>query len=168
MPLSYASTAFKTDSAGAWIDKDPQASKPYILDWYEFLRGNDQYWSPNAQVHINQTTTPSNSRLNGNRYKVISGGATGNVEPLWPTGSGATVQDGSVVWQQIGLEDTIAASVWTVAAGITQVSAGQTSTTTQTQLSGGAAGTSYVIDNKITSVAGVIESHKFRLVVSDL
>ena len=166
--MMHRSTAFRYDELGAWIDKDPQASKPYTLDWYEFLRGNDQYWSPNAQVHVNQTATPSNSKLNGNRYKVVSGGATGNAEPNWPTGSGATVQDGSVVWQQIGLEDTIAVSVWTVAAGITQVSAGQTSTTTQTQLSGGVAGTSYVIDNKITSVAGVIESRKFRLVVSDL
>lgn len=166
--MMHISTAFRYDELGAWIDKDPQASKPYTLDWYEFLRGNDDYWSPNAQVHVNQTTTPSNSKLNGHRYKVVSGGATGNAEPVWPIGSGATVLDGTVLWQEIGLEDSIAVSVWTIAAGITQVSAGQTGTTTQTQLSGGAAGTTYVIDNKITSVAGVIDSRKFRLVVSDL
>lgn len=167
MSIYQSSTAFKFDDDGAYIEKDPEASKPYSVDWYSFLRGNDFYWSPNVDVHVNQKFTPSAAKLNGHRYKVQSGGTAGNYEPQWPTGSGATVVDGTIVWQEIGVEDSIALSAWTVPAGITKVSEGNDSVNTQVTLSGGTAGTTYTIDNKVTSVNGVVESKKFRVVVKD-
>ncbi len=168
MSIYQSSTAFSFDADGAYIEKDPQSSKPYTIDWYAFLRGNDLYWSPNVDVHVNQKYTPSAAKLNGHRYKVQSGGTAGNHEPLWPIGSGATVVDGTIVWQEIGVEDSIALSVWTLDAGITQVSSGNDGVNAQVTISGGAAGTTYGVDNRITTVNGVVESKRFRLVVKDL
>lgn len=168
MPLYQSSTAFRYDELGAYIEKDPQASKPYTIDWYAFLRGNDLYWSPNVEVHVSQKFTPSAAKLNGHRYKVQSGGAAGSFEPLWPLGTGATVVDGTIVWQEIGLEDAISLSVWTLDTGITLVSSGNDTVNSQVTIAGGTAGTTYGADNKITSVNGVVESKRFRLVVKDL
>ncbi len=47
--------------------------------------------------------------------------------------------------------ETIDTSVWTLPAGITKEAESKTSTTTTIKLSGGTAGTSYVLANKITT-----------------
>jgi hypothetical protein len=39
---------------------------------------------------------------NGHRYKCTTAGTTAATEPTWPTNSGATITDGTVVWQEAG------------------------------------------------------------------
>jgi len=39
---------------------------------------------------------------NGHRYRAIEGGTTAATEPTWPTRDGATIIDGTVIWQEAG------------------------------------------------------------------
>lgn len=170
MSIYRTSSIFKEDELGSYAEKDAEDTLPYTLDWYSFLRGNDLYWSPNIDVHVNQKFTPSQTKLNGHRYKVQSGGTAGNYEPQWPIGSGATVVDGTIVWQEIGVEDSIATSVWTTSpAGLSVVSTGSDSVNTQITLAGGTLGETYIVDNKITanSASVLIKSKRFRLIIKD-
>lgn len=50
--------------------------------------------------------------------------------------------------------DTISSSDWTVPAGLTEVSASNTTTTATVFLSGGTAGSSYDVVNRITTANG--------------
>lgn len=45
---------------------------------------------------------PTNANDNGHYYKCTTAGTTAGAEPTWPTGSGSTVDDGSVVWTEQG------------------------------------------------------------------
>ena len=48
------------------------------------------------------STTP-----NGHKYKVTTAGTSGSSEPAWPTGTGETVNDETVVWTEIGADDQL-------------------------------------------------------------
>lgn len=39
---------------------------------------------------------------NGHRYKCTQGGTTAATEPTWPARDGATITDGTVIWQEAG------------------------------------------------------------------
>lgn len=54
------------------------------------------YWSATAAVTAGQVVNPGN----GYRYRAQDDGTTGSTEPVWAT-SGATITDGSVVWEII-------------------------------------------------------------------
>lgn len=57
-------------------------------------------WVPSTNVLLNDIYLPTIA--NGHRYKVTTAGATGSTEPSWPTGAGATVSNGSVVFTEDG------------------------------------------------------------------
>lgn len=159
---------FQEDSNGYWIVKDPGATKPYTIDWYPFLRGNDKYWAPRTSFYLNQTITPSAKSLNNHRYRCTTPGTSSDIEPTWTTGSGSTVLDGTIVWTEIGVEDTISTAAYTVQTGMTKVAESTTSTTSTVKISGGTANTVYTVDCLMTSTGGVIESSKFRVSVKDV
>ena len=62
--------------------------------------------------------------------------------------------------------DTIAASSWTVPAGLTQVSSSFTTKIATVVISGGVAGQSYDIVNRITTALGYIDDRTLTLLVS--
>lgn len=61
--------------------------------------------------------------------------------------------------------DTIASSTWVVAAGLTNNNATRTSTTATVWLSGGTAGTTYRVTNRITTAGGRTADRSFDVVV---
>lgn len=63
-------------------------------------------WATAIQFNTNTVVTPTVS--NGHYYIAKQGGVTGNVQPTWPTVTGAQVSDGSVIWQEAGLTNTAA------------------------------------------------------------
>lgn len=63
--------------------------------------------------------------------------------------------------------DTIATSDWLLPSGITEDSASNTTTATQIIISGGTAGTSYVVTNRITTAGGLTEDRSFTLQVRE-
>lgn len=63
--------------------------------------------------------------------------------------------------------ETISASTWTVPTGITEVSSEFSGTVTKIWLSGGTAGETYTIANRITTTAGRIDERSFDIVVEE-
>lgn len=59
--------------------------------------------------------------------------------------------------------DTLDASEWIVPAGLTVESSSHTTTHTTVWLSGGTAGQSYVITNRVTTVGGRTDDRSFTL-----
>ena len=62
---------------------------------------------------------------------------------------------------------TIASSAWSVGAGLTLDLPTNTTTTANVVVSGGLAGSTYVLRNTITGANGVIDSRSMRVVCSD-
>jgi len=63
--------------------------------------------------------------------------------------------------------DAIAASAWTVPAGLTEYAASNTTTLATVWLTGGAAGSEYLVTNQITTAGGRIAQRSIRLVVRE-
>jgi len=59
-------------------------------------------WEPNRTYVAGFIMYPTVN--NNHYYKALTGGTTGANEPTWPTGSGSTVTDGAVKWQESGAE----------------------------------------------------------------
>lgn len=64
-------------------------------------------------------------------------------------------------------DDTILSSTWTVPAGLTKTSQVNTSTTATVWLSGGTAGQSYAVTNRITTTQGRTDERTMQIVVRD-
>lgn len=73
------------------------------------------------------------------------------------------VLDYQVDWTTWLNGDTISVSTWTVATGLTQVSATNTTTTATVWLSGGTVDQSYTVANKIVTAGGARTSAALRL-----
>lgn len=78
-----------------------------------------------------------------------------------------SVLDYVVNWASWLDTDTISTSTWTVPTGITKASDTNTTTTATIWLSGGTAGTSYDIANKIVTAAGRTEERTITIVVDN-
>lgn len=58
-------------------------------------------WTP-ATTYAAGDRVRASSRLFGHAYRCIGGGVSGATEPAWVTTSGASIPDGSVVWEEDG------------------------------------------------------------------
>lgn len=72
----------------------------------------------------------------------------------WPPKLPAEVLDYRVDWTARLAGDTISTSVWSIPAGLTGSLQSNTPNTTTTFLAGGTAGSSYSIENTITTAGG--------------
>lgn len=79
----------------------------------------------------------------------------------------ADILDYQLDWSSWLGADTISASTWTVPSGITQVTETETTTTATIWLSGGTAGQSYTLANKIVTAGGRTCERSIVIVVSD-
>lgn len=76
------------------------------------------------------------------------------------------VLDYQVNWVTWLGSDTIATSTWTVPTGITKASESNTTTTATVWISGGTAGTSYEIVNRIVTAGGRTEDRTLTIMVA--
>jgi len=64
-------------------------------------------WEANTAYPLNAKRRPTQPNRNGFQYKVTTAGTThATTEPTWPLDIGLTVNDGTVVWTCVELEDT--------------------------------------------------------------
>ena len=77
------------------------------------------------------------------------------------------VLDYSIEWTDWLDGDTIATSTWTVPAGLTKVTDEKTAVKTTAWLSGGAAGATYTLHNRITTAGGRTQDQSFKLTVAE-
>jgi hypothetical protein len=73
------------------------------------------------------------------------------------------VLDYTIDWGEWLGTDTITASEWTVPDGLTGGATSKTSTTVTIWLSGGQAGRTYTIHNRITTAAGRVNDQSFKI-----
>lgn len=88
----------------------------------------------------------------------------------WPVKDPNAVLDYGVNWALWLGSDTIASSTWIVPTGITKdptLLDDFTNTATRVWLSGGSAGVTYIITNRITTTAGRINDHSVKLKVKE-
>lgn len=79
----------------------------------------------------------------------------------------SAVLDYQIDWTAWLGTDTIVASTWTVATGITKNSDTNTATTATIWLSGGTANTAYACTNRITTTGGRTEERTITILVQD-
>jgi hypothetical protein len=77
--------------------------------------------------------------------------------------AGPAAEDGP--WLQTG--ETISTSIWVVPTGIVQNSASSTTTTATIWLSGGTAGTTYEVTNRVVTNQGRTNDHTIRVWVTN-
>ena len=77
------------------------------------------------------------------------------------------VLDYQIDWSTWLGSDTIATSAWTVPTGMTLVTSSATTTAATIWLSGGTAGSSYGVVNRITTDGGRTEDRTLTIVVSE-
>ncbi|MCC6364928.1 MAG: hypothetical protein IT165_15530 [Bryobacterales bacterium] len=77
------------------------------------------------------------------------------------------VLDYSIDWTRWLAGDQIAASEWIVASGLTKMADSKTATSATVWLSGGTAGQSYIVTNRITTSAGRTEDRSFTVRVEE-
>jgi hypothetical protein len=90
--------------------------------------------------------------------------------PTWErTKDPNEVVDYDITWadQMTDLSDTIATSTWTVPSGITKDSSSNTTTRTKVWLSGGTAGETYTLLNRITTAGGRTLDQSIKLKMKD-
>ncbi len=72
-----------------------QDTAQYVID---IMQSKATAWAATTAYALNDLHNPGN----GHYYKVTSAGTSAGTVPTWPTGSGATVTDGSVTWTEQG------------------------------------------------------------------
>ncbi len=77
------------------------------------------------------------------------------------------VLDYTIDWTRWLAGDQIAASEWIVASGLTKMADSKTATSATVWLSGGTAGQSYIVTNRITTAAGRTEDRSFTIRVEE-
>lgn len=78
------------------------------------------------------------------------------------------VKDYEILWSDLLVSDTILTTTWLLPTGITKDSDSSTTTTTTIWLSGGTAGTSYSLTNRITTAGGRTYDRTVKLKLKDL
>lgn len=86
----------------------------------------------------------------------------------WPTKDPNAVLDYSIDWSDWLDTDTISTSTWTVPTGLTKGTDTTSTTVTTVWLSGGTAGTTYEILNRITTAGGRTQDKTVKLICQNL
>lgn len=89
---------------------DPALDAGELDDLVRLARRPDAAGNPpdDHRERMPQTAYAAGDRVvpdprNGHVYEATVAGTTATEQPAWPTDSGATVQDGTVTWQEAGL-----------------------------------------------------------------
>jgi hypothetical protein len=77
------------------------------------------------------------------------------------------ILDYSIDWTRWLAGDQIAASEWIVASGLTKMADSTTATSATVWLSGGTAGQSHIVTNRMTTAAGRTEDRSFTIRVEE-
>jgi len=77
------------------------------------------------------------------------------------------ILDYAVDWSRWLAGDTVASSVWIVPTGLTKATESNTATKAIVWLSGGTAGQTYTVTNRITTAAGRTEDRSFTIRVEE-
>lgn len=100
-PAIIRGAAFRQDGRvlprGRVVAKDRNGE----LTTYEPGLGSAVYWG--TAMAYNAGTIVRPMEFNDHYYRCTTGGNSGSSEPTWPTTAGATVADGTVVWEEAGL-----------------------------------------------------------------
>lgn len=75
--------------------------------------------------------------------------------------------DYTIDWEKFLNGDTISSSVWTVPAGLNQVTSTNTTTTATVWISSGTLDTPYKVSNRMTSVAGRVDDRTFVITIKE-
>jgi hypothetical protein len=134
---------------------DPKRSWDKVevsFDWHDFLASK---WSRGITVTINSRIRLTRAQSRGVQFRATNDGVTGRREPPWPTVSGQTVLDGTVVWEaepvdNSSLQMTIASSDWPAVSGLTLSLAADTDLVYQILVEGGTDGQDYDVRHRVT------------------
>lgn len=100
-PAIIRGAAFRQDGRvlprGAVVAKDSNGA----MAAYEPGLATAGTWEATTAAALGTLKKPTVS--NGHYYRATTGGTTGGTQPTWPTTTGATVTDGTVVWTEAGL-----------------------------------------------------------------
>ena len=88
-----------TDGTVTWIDAGANIDMTQTI-WIE----NAGKWLPTNDYSVDDLVRPTGANANGHYYKcTVDTGSSAGTEPTWPTGSGATVNDGGITWTEQGV-----------------------------------------------------------------
>jgi len=83
-------TGFYKDNEGSVIDKDPEATLSYQIDWSDWLPSGDEISSSSWTVETitddeDNLTTTGNTNTTTNSTVTLSGGTSGNIYKVYNT-----------------------------------------------------------------------------------
>ncbi|MBF0291153.1 MAG: hypothetical protein HQK86_03255 [Nitrospinae bacterium] len=97
-PQRYQTASDYTVMTGqGYVDKTITA-----VTWSSAVVKGSTLWVGTTAKSSGDIVRPTNANDNGHYYQCTTAGTTAGSEPTWPTGSGSTVNDGSVVWTEQG------------------------------------------------------------------
>ena len=145
--------------------KDPGIDSTHFVEWHnEFVFDR----KPNTQYTAGQVVKAPVETGWYYLASVVEGkayGRTGELTPQFPTASGETVQDGTIIWIALHPADhspaTITQSDWVLDAGLTEVSKSISGFITAIEVAGGDAGEQYRVVNNITRSDGSQDTATF-------
>lgn len=90
---------FKTNLAQSNIDLVNKTIKAALCTTFS---PNYSAWASDTAYVVGDIVVPT--VRNGRRYRIVTNGTSGSSEPAWPTGSGDTVVDNEITWEEYGGE----------------------------------------------------------------
>lgn len=93
--IEQALYAARRKDANGYVAYDAWAALTVYAVGAAWYRDADGLPAPGATIRVPTVN-------NGHLYAATTGGTSGATEPTWPTASGGTVTDGSVVWTERG------------------------------------------------------------------
>ena len=79
--------------------------KGVVAELYTYTPSAIDAWQPNHSYAFQKLVRPTVA--NGRYYRVITPGTSGSTEPDWPPSEGETEPDGTLVWQETPLVETM-------------------------------------------------------------
>jgi hypothetical protein len=98
--VTFSSTV---NTQSGWTCTTPTPGQSGTITCTNSSFARTRFWAASETVVLNEVRFPTTP--NGHLYKCTTAGTTGSTEPTWPTGPGATVTDGGVVWTEVGADN---------------------------------------------------------------